>query len=95
MTETKKSGIRHGAWKYLGAMFMEPKGPDGEQAVSFTRFLAIILFIACLFIWIVGVFSGRPLPISDGMLFTLWGLLGIKGAKDVAVGLRRQDGNGR
>jgi hypothetical protein len=77
-------------WKYLGAMFMEPKGPNGEQAVSFTRFLGFILFIACLCIWVAGTFTAEPLTIADGMLYTLWGLIGIKGAKDVAIGLRRE-----
>lgn len=77
-------------WKYLGAMFMEAKGPNGEQAVSFTRFLGFILFVTCLCIWVVGTLTDEPLVIQDGMLYTLWGLLGIKGAKDVAIGLRRE-----
>lgn len=78
-------------WKYLGAMMTEPKGPDGEQAVSFTRLLGVVLFTVCLVIWIIGACLGSPelskALVPDGMLFTLWGLLGIKGAKDVATGL--------
>jgi len=82
-------------WKYLGAMFMEPKGPNGEQAVSFTRLLGLILFITCLGVWVMNYFA-EPLPdgtcvvwdIPDGMLYTLWWLIGIKGAKDFAQGFR-------
>lgn len=87
----KLSGIRTVVWKYLGAMCMEPKGPNGEQAISFTRFLGIILFVCCLLIWLVSGLSEEPLAIyiPDGMLYTLWGLLGIKGAKDVAIGFKR------
>jgi len=90
-----------GIWKYMGAMLMEPKGPDGEQAVSYTRVLGVILFFCCLAIWITKTFvAGDVAPgpdgtitpvigdVPDGMLYTLWGLIGIKGAKDVAVGLK-------
>lgn len=83
-------------WKYLGATFMEPKGPNGEQAVSFTRLLGVVLFLACLGIWLAKAFMGpgpdgaeTALDVPDGMLYTLWGLIGIKGAKDVAVGLKK------
>jgi len=71
-------------------MFMEPKGPDGQQAVSFTRLLGIILFVTCFWVWTFSPVEDVP----DGLLYTLWGLLGIKGAKDVAIGLQR-DGNDR
>lgn len=87
--------VRWIVWKYLGAMMMDPKGPDGEQAVSFTRLLGVILFFACLVIWLVNAFSGALEPpelyVPEGMLWTLWGLIGIKGARDVANGFRRGD----
>lgn len=89
----KVSKFRFAVWKYLGAMFMEPKGPNGEQAVSFTRFLAIILFVCCLMIWLTGALAGdaesAEIYVPEGMLYTLWGLVGIKGARDVAIGLKR------
>jgi hypothetical protein len=111
MTDETKSKIssavdatKKSFWKYLGAMMMEPKGPDGEQAVSYTRVLGVVLFVCCLVIWITKTFvagevapgpDGTVVPVigdvPDGMLYTLWGLIGIKGAKDVAVGLK---GNG-
>lgn len=111
MTDATKTKIgnavdatKKGFWKYLGAMMMEPKGPDGEQAVSYTRTLGVVLFVCCLVIWIAKTFlAPTPTPgedgaviqlvgdVPDGMLYTLWGLIGIKGAKDVAVGLK---GNG-
>lgn len=99
MSEQAKSGIRFSAWKYLGAMFMETK--NGYLAVSFTRLLGLILFIVCLGIWTTAYFvdpneSGTCVTwdIPDGMLYTLWWLLGIKGVKDFAIGWnRRQNGN--
>ena len=97
---TSYATVRRGFWKYLGAMFMEAKGPDGEQAVSFTRLLGLILFIACLGIWL-GNFAGSPdengvcafFDVPQGMLYTLWWLIGVKGAKDFAIGLRKRNGN--
>lgn len=88
-------------WKYLGAMMMEEKGSGGDQAVSFTRVLGVVLFACCLVIWVTKTFlapdptltaDGSVLQVvgdvPDGMLYTLWALIGIKGAKDVAVGLK-------
>lgn len=72
---------KHTIWKYLGAMMMEEK--DGHQAVSYTRTLGVVLFACCLVAWMV---KGGDLP--DMMVYTLWGLIGIKGAKDVAKGLK-------
>ncbi len=69
---------KHSIWKYFGAMMMEKK--NGVQAVSYTRTLGIVLFIACMVMWLVG--SGE---VPQSMLWTLWGLIGIKGAKDVAT----------
>lgn len=84
MSETMKkavSGTKKTVWKYFGAMMMEQK--DGGQAVSFTRTLAIVLFFSCLFMW-HGVI-GESSEVPGDMLYTLWGLIGIKGAKDVAA----------
>lgn len=70
-------------WKYFGAMMMEEK--NGQQAASYTRTLGLVLFIACLTMWYglggQGPFSNE---VPESMLYTLWGLIGIKGAKDVA-----------
>ena len=82
--------IRQGAWKYLGATFMEAKGPNGEQAVSYTRLLGVILYAACLTLWIASTVAPAKFgSVPEGMLYTLWGLIGIKGARDVAQHLRR------
>ncbi len=84
---------KHTVWKYLGAMMMEEK--DGHQAVSYTRTLGVVLFACCLVAWMVKAFmvpgegempSVGDLP--DMMVYTLWSLIGIKGAKDVAKGLK-------
>lgn len=75
-------------WKYFGAMMMEEKG--GQQAVSFSRMLGVILFFCCLAVWLVKAFSMSEVvgDVPNGMLYTLWGLIGIKGAKDVAKGFK-------
>jgi len=78
-------------WKYFGAMMMEKK--DGAMAVSYTRLLGCILFFACLGIWLVATFKTQiegapPIDVPDGMLYTLWGLIGIKGGKDMAKALK-------
>lgn len=74
------SKAKHTIWKYLGAMMMEEK--DGHQAVSFTRTLGLCLFGMCACKW---GFGGE---VADSMLTTLWGLIGIKGAKDVAKAIK-------
>ena len=79
VTTTKKS-----IWKYFGAMMMEEK--DGQQAVSFTRVLGVILFVQALWVW-SGFSSQADIP--DSQLFTLWGLIGIKGVKDLALGFKK------
>jgi len=94
MAEQAKSGARHAIWKYLGAMMMERK--VGGMAASFTRVLAISLFIPCLVIWILKAVQGDVVDgvmvggVPDDMLHTLWVLIGIKGAKDVAKGVKGQ-----
>jgi len=70
-------GIRHFAWQFCGAMFMEQK--NGCQAVSFHRVLAAILFLASLYVWL---FLSTEVP--DKMIYTLWGLLGINGGQKIA-----------
>ena len=79
-------------WKYLGAMMTEPKGGTGEQAASFTRVLGIVLFACCLAIWLFQALGcqGTAIIVPEGMLWTLWGLIGIKGARDVAQGLGKK-----
>ena len=74
-------------WKYFGAMMMEDK--NGQQAMSYTRCLGLVLFLACLCIWLMATFmtaekGAPPMDVPPGMLTTLYGLIGIKGAKDVA-----------
>lgn len=75
---------KKGFWRYFGATMMEQK--DGVQAVSFTRSLAIVLFIQAMWIW-----SGmsEQTEVAQSMLHTLWGLIGIKGAKDVAGAFKK------
>ena len=72
---------RHGVWKYFGAMMMEDK--DGTQAVSYPRTLGLCLFGMCAYKWGIGT------EVVESMLMTLWGLIGIKGAKDVAAAFRK------
>ena len=74
-------------WKYLGAMMMEEKA--GHMAVSYTRTLGLILFFACLAIWCVATFMTQEagklaIDVPQNMIYTLWGLIGIKGGKDIA-----------
>lgn len=80
-----KSSWKKTFWKYLGAMFMEKK--DGVQAVSFTRVLASILFIACLVKW-SGVLPVDMSTVPPEMVHTLWGLIGIKGLKSTAEAIK-------
>lgn len=75
--------VKYNLWKYFGAMFLEQK--DGHWAVSFTRVLGLSLFGALVVVSIG--WTEKALP--DQLWWTLWGLLGIKGAKDVAQGLRK------
>lgn len=75
------AGAKRGMWRYFGAMMMEQK--DGIQAVSYTRTLGLILFGMCAYKWSMGI------DVVESMLMTLWGLIGIKGAKDVAAAFRK------
>lgn len=73
---------KHQAWKYLGSMFMELKpGADGQQhqALSLTRVLTLVTFCGCFGMWLMA--ETEPM---DSMLYTLWGLLGLKGADKFA-----------
>jgi len=79
------SGTKGTIWKYFGAMMMEDKG--GKQAVSYTRTLGLILFGSCMLIW-NGV-GGTAGVVPQSMLWTLWGLIGIKGGKDIAAALKK------
>lgn len=73
-------------WKYLGAMMTEKK--DGVMAVSFTRTLGTVLFLICTGLWITATVSDAVGSVPPEMVHTLWGLIAIKGAKDVAKGLK-------
>lgn len=64
-------------WTFLGSMWMERK--NGGWGVSLHRILGTILFGVCLWLWL----SGYEVP--DGLVYTLWGLLGINGAKSLAT----------
>ena len=73
-------------WQYLGAMMSEKK--DGRMAASFTRVLGVSMFLLCNLLWVLeiagAVISGPP----SEMVYTLWGLIGVKGAKDFAKSLQ-------
>ena len=73
------NGTKGTVWKYFGAMMMEQK--NGSQAVSYTRTLGLILFGICVSMW-TGLIAGE---VPDSMIYTLWGLIGIKGGKDIAA----------
>lgn len=74
-------------WKYMGAMMTEKK--DGVMAVSFTRTLGVILFFTCTGLWVAGtVAPGSVGEVPGAAVHTLWGLIGIKGAKDVAKAVK-------
>ena len=73
-------------WKYFGAIFMEEK--SGHQAVSYTRVLGFVLFLASLPMWYgLGGAGADGHDVPQTMLYTLWGLIGIKGGKDIAKAL--------
>ena len=63
------------------AMMMEEK--NGVQAVSYSRTLGLVLFGFALYKW------GMNTDLAEGALYTLWGLIGIKGAKDVAAQFKK------
>jgi len=67
-------------------MMMEEK--SGVQAVSFTRVLSLVLFISALVMWYGAGFGKADTMVPDSMLYTLWSLLGMKGAKDVATAFK-------
>ena len=69
------SGLKDGLFKFGGALFMEKK--NGEYAVSLTRCSTMLLIGFCTYNWQTGS------NVNPEMLHTLWGLLGIKGARDV------------
>jgi hypothetical protein len=69
--------VRGGVWKYFGAMFMEEK--NGQQAVGYTRMLSLVLFVIACVRWNTG-----DNVVPDSLLYTLWGLLGLKAINTVA-----------
>ena len=66
-------------WRYFGAMLSETK--DGKQAVSYTRVLGLILFLLALWMWSGRLGGSGEVP--ESMLYTLWGLIGVKSARDI------------
>ena len=84
MSDVKKTSL---TWKYLGSMMMEKK--DGHMAASFTRVLGVVLFFICCVLWTIGsIWPGSVGTVPAAMVTTLWGLIGIKGAKDVAKAVK-------
>lgn len=65
---------------------MEDK--SGHQAMSFTRLLGFLLFLFCLGGWTIEMFYPSAVTLPEMAIYTLWSILGVKGGKDVAVGLR-------
>lgn len=73
------------AWRYIGAMLSEKK--DGNMAASLTR----VLTVACFVLWAglaVAEALTQAITVPSTVQFTLWGLLGLKGAKDVTKAAR-------
>lgn len=114
MTEETKSKLtavadatKHQAWKWLGALVMEPKS-DGNGgtalAVSLSKLqkllslaMAGVLFGVMLWMWVakpeaVAETASVTDPIPDSMLYTLWGLLGIAGVNQIASAVASKTG---
>ncbi len=84
-----KKRVQHNLWKYIGAMFMSEK--NGVQAMSLSKVLTAILFIACVVMWAVGKTNEAGVeidPIQDSQLYTLWGLLGLRGVSTMSGAIR-------
>lgn len=90
------SGAKKVGLQLLGGLVMEKK--DGVWAVSLTRVITWILFGHCLYIWskaleVVDPAAGAVATaavtamrdVSQGELYTLWGMLGIAGAKVIGA----------
>jgi len=87
MTEEAGSGAVKGSiWKYFGAMMMESKA--GKMAVSFTRTLALVTYTAWIIVNVHQYAQTGEIPAE--LTYVLLALIGIKGAKDVANGLKGQ-----
>lgn len=69
--------LRHYGWKLWGSMWMEQKGTC--WALSLHRVLGTLLFAVCLWLWLA------EYAVPDAMVYTLWGLLGINGAKSLST----------
>jgi len=84
--------MKTATWKYFGAMLMEDKG--GQQALSLTRLLAIVLFVVMTLMW-TGVipFPGSSTDVPTGMVGTFAALIGVKGLKSAVEAW--QNGNGK
>jgi hypothetical protein len=114
MTDETKSkitavvdGTKHHAWKWLGALIMEPK-EDGNggttMAVSMSKLqkltslaMAVVLFAVMLGLWVakpetVAETASVTDPIPDSMLYTLWGLLGFAGVNQIASAMASKTG---
>jgi len=70
--------------KYFLAMFLEKK--DGEYAISFTRVLGSLAFVACMIGWVMELVKAGT--VNENLVWTLWGLIGIKGAQTVSTVLK-------
>jgi len=110
MAEAKSklvTATKHQAWKWLGALVMEPKSDgngDTAMAVSLSKLqkllslaMAIALFITMLVMWVakpeaVVETASVTDPIPDSMLYTLWGLLGIAGVNQIASAVASKTG---
>lgn len=64
-------------WKYGGALFTDPKGPNGAPAASFTRVLGAATFGICAYAWA----RGHTAP--DQAFYALLFFAGVKGARDL------------
>lgn len=64
---------KHLSWKYVGAIFMEPK--EGVQAVSFHKVLGLGSYLACMGFWTLTEAGAAPAQ----LFYTTLTLLGLKG----------------
>jgi len=89
MSEKAKAmleGTKHQAWKWIGSLFMAPKTNakgETELAASLTKVLTLGMFVALLVYWYVA-----PDRVPDSMVYTLWGMLGLKATHMVSGAIR-------
>ena len=80
------AATKHHAWKWIGALFMEPKSDGNGKTVlaaSLTKVLTLAMFAGLMTYWWVS-----PDKVPDSMVQTMWGLLGMKSVQMVGNAIR-------